>query len=299
MMRVKKIALVAAGLAGLAAPACAYTAAGDRLFAATVLLPQIAPTDDAYFTPSTQPLHSATVPGANDRLTNASVTYAKTITEDLSIGFGDGWNRFDQAGNGRAAGWQNLETIVQYLAIRNADHEFLLSVGADREWGGTGANGIGASRSGAITPAVFFGKGMGDLDPAYLRPLAVVGTVGYQLADTNARPDMMQAGIAFEYSLPYLESKVTSLALPDFARRLTPIVEMQFATPASTTRGATTAATVAPGINYAGEGWELGLEALVPATRAAGSGVGLIAQIHLSLDYLFPDSIGRPLFSRH
>ena len=67
----------------------------------------------------------------------------------------------------------------------------------------------------------------------------------------------------------------------------------------TTSTGALFAVTVAPGVNYAGEGWELGLEALLPATRAAGSGVGVIAQFHLSLDYLFPESIGRPLFARH
>jgi hypothetical protein len=296
---VRTIPVIAAGLAGLASPAFAYTAAGDRLFPATVVLPQISPSDDAYLTTGTQPQHSSTVPAANDRLTNASVVYNKTITERLSVGIEDGWTRLDRAGAGAAAGWQNLETTVKYLAVQNFDHEFLLSIGADREWGGTGAQGVGASRSGAVAPALFFGKGMGDLGPDYLRPFAVVGTLGYQLADTNARPDLLQAGVAIEYSLPYLESKVASLALPDFARRLTPMVEVQFATPASTTRGAATAATVAPGINYAGEGWELGVEALVPTTRAAGSGVGVIAQFHLSLDYLLPTSLGRPLFSRH
>jgi hypothetical protein len=299
MACVKIIAALVAGLAGLAAPAFAYTAAGDRLFPASILLPQIAPSDDAYLTSGTQPLHSAALPSSSDRLTNASVVFNKTITERLSVGIEDGWNRFDQAGAGTASGWQNLETTVKYLAVLDPRHEFLLAVGADREWGGTGAAGVGASRSGAITPALFFGKGMGDLDPAFLRPFAVVGTVGYQLADTHSRPDLLVAGIAIQYSLPYLESKVAALALPDFARKLTPIVELQFATPASATRGAATAATVAPGFNYAGEGWELGLAALVPATRAAGSGVGIIAQFHLSLDYLFPDSIGRPLFARH
>jgi len=55
---------------------------------------------------------------------------------------------------------------------------------------------------------------------------------------------------------------------------------------------------VGPGFNYAGEGWELGVEAIIPTTRAAGSGFGFTAQLHFALDYLFPDSIGRPLFSR-
>jgi hypothetical protein len=298
MACVKNIAALVAGLAGLAAPAFAYTAAGDRLFPASILLPQIAPSDDAYLTSGTQPLHSAALPSSSDRLTNASVVFNKTITERLSVGIEDGWNRFDQAGAGTASGWQNLETTIKYLAVLDPTHELLLSVGADREWA-NGAQGIGASTSGATTPAVYFGKGFGDLGLPALRPFAITGTVGYQLADRNSRPDLLVTGIALEYSIPYLESKVASVALPDFVRSLTPMIEFQLATPASTTRGAGTSGLIAPGLNYAGEGWEFGIEALIPTTRAAGSGIGVTAQLHLSLDYLLPDTVGRPLFSRH
>jgi hypothetical protein len=62
--------------------------------------------------------------------------------------------------------------------------------------------------------------------------------------------------------------------------------------------GARTTALIAPGVSYAGAGWELAAEALVPASRATGKGVGAIVQLHLSLDYLFADTIGRPMFSR-
>jgi hypothetical protein len=59
----------------------------------------------------------------------------------------------------------------------------------------------------------------------------------------------------------------------------------------------TTAAVVAPGIAYSGEGWQFAIEARIPASHAAGTGVGVLAQFYLSLDYFFPDSIGKPLFS--
>lgn len=284
------IALVAAP----APRAQAYTAAGDRIFPATILLPQNAPSDDFYFTPSTQPLYSGTVPGASDQLTNFTFTYDKTITERLGVGMSDGWNKFDQADAGAAYGWQNLETTVQYLAVSDPDHEFLLSVGGARQWG-MGAHGIG-SGAGNTTSAIYFGKGFGDVPVPALQPFALTGTVGYQLADTSAAPDLLVTGIALEYSIPYLVSKVANPNLPDFVRRLTPLVEMQFATPAGSPRGAATTGTVAPGVSYAGDGWELGAEALVPTTRAAGSGVGFIAQLHVSLDYFFPETIGRPLF---
>ncbi len=280
------------------APAFAYTAAGDRVFPATILLPQNAPSDDFYITPSTQPFYSGSEPGGTDRLNNLSFTYDKTLTERLSVGLTEGWNQFQQAGAGNAYGFQNLETMVQYLAVLDPDHEFLLSVGADREWG-NGAQGIGASPSGATTPAFYFGKGMGDLPVPALRPFAITGSMGYQLADQNTRPDLLVSGIAIEYSIPYLVAKVANPDLPDFVRALTPMVELLYTTPISSPRGATTVGTIAPGISYAGEGWELGAELLVPATRAAGNGVGFTAQLHLALDYLFPDTLGRPIFPWH
>ena len=58
-----------------------------------------------------------------------------------------------------------------------------------------------------------------------------------------------------------------------------------------------TSAIAAPGFIYSGEGWELGIEALLPISNA-GSGVGGIAQLHFALDFFFTDTIGRPLFSR-
>ena len=75
------------------------------------------------------------------------------------------------------------------------------------------------------------------------------------------------------------------------------MTEFLFSTPAGQSFGARTTALFAPGFSYAGEGWELAVEALVPATRATGRGIGVTAQLHLALDFLAPDTLGRPLFS--
>jgi hypothetical protein len=41
-------------------------------------------------------------------------------------------------------------------------------------------------------------------------------------------------------------------------------------------------------------------QAMIPTTKAAGSGVGVIAQLVLELDYLLPNSVvGRPIFAPH
>jgi hypothetical protein len=55
---------------------------------------------------------------------------------------------------------------------------------------------------------------------------------------------------------------------------------------------------VAPGVSYSrGKGWELGIEAMIPTTRATGHGIGVVAQLLIQLDYLLPESLlGRPIF---
>ncbi|HXC15141.1 MAG TPA: hypothetical protein VNV39_20175 [Stellaceae bacterium] len=250
-----------------------------------ILLPQVAPADQIYLTPTTQPV-------AESRSTDLALNFAKTLTERLGVRFEE-----DYTWLGGNTGWQNLEMVTQYLAVLDPLREALVSVGVDREWGGTGTRRIGASPQGATTPTIYFAKGMADLDIGYLRPLAVTGSIGYQLADAAPRPDNLLTGIAVEYSIPYLQSKVRAFDLPDLLRGMTPLVETFVVTPTSNRGSNRPSATFGPGVNYSGEGWEFTIEALVPAGRGAATGLGVAAQFNLSLDYFFPDTIGKPLFS--
>ncbi len=284
------------GICGFPRSAAAYTAAGDRVFVATGVLPQIAPTDQFYTWGWTVPLNGGPV-GSLSRASSFGAVYEKTITERLGVHLEESWCPIERVGAASVYGFQNFQSEVKYLTINDQPHEFLLTLGVNREWGGTGAQRAGASPKGATEPRVYFGKGLGDLDIGYLRPLAIAGFVGHQFADLPPRPDLVTTGFVVEYSIPYLQSKVQSLDLPEFVRRLTPMTEVSFTIPSGRSFGARTTALIAPGINFAGEGWEFILEALVPATRATAGGAGVKAQLHLSLDFLFPDSIGRPLLS--
>jgi hypothetical protein len=288
----RRLALASAAVCPVLLPAtvAAYTAAGDRIFPATILLPQAAPTDALYVTPSTQP-----VSGGN--ATNLTVTLDKLLTERLGIGIQDGYNWIGRNNASTLVGWQNLLAYVKYEAILDPPHEFLFSVGTAHEFGSTGTRRVGAQTGATLVPTTFFAKGLGDLPIDYLRPLALQGFATYQLSAAPARPDNVLAGLAIEYSIPYLQSKVRALDLPDLVRGMTPIVETLVVAPTRNRGGATTAVIVAPGIAYSGEGWQFGIEARVPANRAAGSGAGVLAQFTVSLDYFFPDSIGKPLFS--
>jgi hypothetical protein len=262
----------------------AYTSAGDRTFPAMILLPQVAPADEIYLTPTTQPT-------GDGRSTNLAINFAKTLTERLGVRFEE-----DYTWLGHNTGWQNLETVVQYLAVLDPVREGLVTLGVAQEWGGTGTRRIGAALQGATTPTVYFGKGMGDYDIGYLRPFAVTGAIGYQFADSAPRSDVLHTDIAVEYSIPYLQSKVRAFNLPNLLRGMTPLVEAVVNTPTTNRGNGRTSATFGPGINYSGDGWEFTIEALVPAGRGPATGLGVAAQLNISLDYFFPDTIGKPLF---
>ena len=55
--------------------------------------------------------------------------------------------------------------------------------------------------------------------------------------------------------------------------------------------------TVAPGFIYEGDTYQVGVEALIPANKAAGPHVGAIVQVHFFFDDLFPNTIGKPIFN--
>jgi len=46
-----------------------------------------------------------------------------------------------------------------------------------------------------------------------------------------------------------------------------------------------------------GRTYQVGVEAMIPINPQSGANVGVLAQLHLYLDDLFPRSIGRPLFA--
>jgi hypothetical protein len=58
----------------------------------------------------------------------------------------------------------------------------------------------------------------------------------------------------------------------------------------------TTTGTVNPGVIWVGSYFQVGIEAMIPINRASGTGVGVLGQLHLYLDDMFPTTYGQPLF---
>ncbi len=43
--------------------------------------------------------------------------------------------------------------------------------------------------------------------------------------------------------------------------------------------------------------WQFALEAVVPMNSASGRGVGVVGELHFFFDDIFPDSLGKPIFT--
>jgi hypothetical protein len=253
------------------------------------------------------------------RQTDISGEISKRITDSFGVSFGTAWTRLRPPDGPAASGFQNMETLFKYQFLTNAQHELVMSAGLEIEWGATGAESVGAERFTVFTPTFFFGKGFGDLPDSVrgLRPFAVTGQVGYaipsrrstttfgvdpdtgdQTVDVEFNPRVLTWGGSLQYSMPYLKSNVVDLGLPDFVNRLIPIVEASLETPVANTltSGTKTTGTINPGIIWVGNYFQVAMEAIIPVNRESGTSVGAMVQLHLYLDDIFPNSIGRPLF---
>jgi hypothetical protein len=244
-----------------------------------------------------------------------SAEYSKRITPTLGVSIGAALSQITPPGMPTVSGFQNLETTVKWEFATVPQHELVISLGLGIEWGGTGAQAVGAETFNTYTPTLWFGKGFGDLPDSvgWMRPFAITGQIGYAIpgvaATATVDPDtgdvgadyhaqVLRWGGTLQYSMPYLNSNVVDLGLPEFFNQLNLIVEGQFQTPVgyTLTSGTLTTGTISPGLIWTGSYFQVGVEALIPINRQSGSGVGIIAQVHFYLDDIFPRTIGKPLF---
>ena len=297
----------------------AHEIVGNRFFPATIGIDDPGVNDEMSL-PTVANFKTGDDPSFRQR--DFSSEFSKRITEAFAISFGSTFSSFAAPGGPTglgASGFQNLETTFKYRVLKNPEHEFVMSVGLSIEWGGTGAQSVGADPFNTYTPTLYFGKGFGDLPDtlSWIRPVAVTGQIGYAIparrsttlfsvdpdsgdlnADTEFHPRVLNWGATIQYSMPYLKSAVVDLGLPDFVNHLIPIVEATMQTPVSNTfaSGTLTTGTINPGILWVGNKFQVGIEALIPVNRQSGTNVGVIAQLHLYLDDIDPRGIGKPIF---
>ena len=244
------------------------------------------------------------------RETDIAAEFSKIIFPHVGLSVAGTLIHLAPQGGTALTGFGNVEVGGKYEFFVNAPHELLLSVGLGAEIGGTGRAAVGADSFSTFTPALFFGKGFGDLPDAlaFLKPFALTGQLGVTFptraatvtvtdegTTTDPHPNVLQWGLVLEYSIPYLQSVVKDLGLPAPFNRLFPVVELSFQSPLNRGGGQTTG-TINPGLIWAGQFMQVGVEAIIPLNAQSGHNVGVIGQLHFYLDDLFPKFFGKPLF---
>jgi hypothetical protein len=296
------LALAAALTVMLArSPAHAHAIAGDRVFPVTLTLDDPGVADEA-----TLPAVTWQRGAGPSNAWQFQWEFDKTITPTTALIYNQGYDFLRQKGAKNQSGFENAVITGKWQPYVNAEHEFLISLGIQVELnGGADTQSVGGDAFGSVSPTVYVGKGLGDLPVAALRPLALTGELSYAIpyrrlnqdADNNGNPPTLNAGMSIQYSLPYLQAQVKDYHLPAFVNRLVPLVELTWSTPvAGPAYGFPTQFTIAPGVIYLGDTFQVGVEALIPGNKATGQNVGVIAQLHFFFDDIFPDTLGRPLF---
>ena len=135
-----------------------------------------------------------------------------------------------------------------------------------------------------------------------LRPVAITAEIsedfpGQSVTQGVQNPNVLNWGFTIQYSLPYFNSHVAEID-NSFIKHLIPLTEVAFSSPVSNVPpgGYGVTGTVQPGAVYMADKWQFALEAIIPINRASGHGVGVIAQLDLFMDDIFPDTLGKPIF---
>jgi hypothetical protein len=280
-MPTPKIRSTAGALAGAAAalwltPALPHAVCGDRIFPATLAIDDPGVTDELALPTLEWLPQNADGVGEFD----ANFSWSKTIFPNLavSVGAGPTWLHTPSG-----YGWDAL----------------------DVSWGGT-ATGAQTGSPNMYSPVLDVGLGLGALPSSlnFLRPFAVTGeirttTPGQAVWGGAQFATSFNWGFTLQYSLPYFNSHIGAID-NDLFKHLIPIVEVAFSTPTANAAPGTwgTTGAIQPGVVYMADKWQVALEAVIPVNSASGHGAGVIAQLDLFMDDIFPDSLGKPIFSQ-
>ena len=278
----------------------AHGFAGQRFFPATLL------TDDP-FVADEMSLPTLTVnPTGPDgsREIDLGTDLSKRLWPDIGITISDQWEHLRPKGAPVATGLGTLSTELDWQFYRNDPHEMTMMTGLKTSWAHTGrVQALGADDFTTLSPLLDFGKGFGDLPDSlpWLRPFAVTGNFSVDFPTKtesagNPNPNNFNYGFAFEYSLPYLQQNVKDVGLGQPFKSMIPLVEVSYSTALNRGQSGQTIGTIQPGVIWAGQYFQIGAEAIIPATRQTGNGYGAVVQLHFYLDDIFPNSFGRPLF---
>ena len=226
-----------------------------------------------------------------------SAEFDKEIFPKFALGIELDYVVLKPQGASARTGFDNLTFSAKYQLFENAPHEFIFSIGGEIDVGGTGSQQVGRDPFSTYTPTLYVGKGFGDLPDAlkYLKPFAVTGTLGYEIPGEAVDPNALSWGLAVEYSIPYLQQHIQEIDWLRPLRNVIPLVEFSMESPLNHGGGQTTG-TVNPGFLWESRYCQLGAEAVIPVNRATGSNVGVVVQVQVYIDDIWPKIFGHPVF---
>jgi hypothetical protein len=297
---IRLVAIVAAGTALIPHQAFAHAVAGARIFVNTNLIDDPGVGDEANL-----PLISLQSPDGETWITDANFEYDKTITRHLGVAVGTDWLflAHDMEDGGKShGGFGDTYVQLKYNWITLPVHEFMSSVEVTQSFGRAGTVGIESGYN-TTTLSGFFGKGLGDIPWAPIRPFAVTGELDYNMPNSGPSAEgfitTWSGGLTLQYSIPYLQSQVKDVGITGVAANLTPLVELGWSSAAGSSAvpgiSQPTTFLLATGAVWTGTYYAISAEVLWPLNGAAGHNIGVIGQFHLYFDDLMPNTLGKPL----
>ena len=202
--------------------------------------------------------------------------FDKEILPKFALGISSTYTILKPKGGIASDGFQNLTLSAKYQLWEAPAHEFIFSLGGEWEIGNTGSQSVGVNTFSTFTPAIYFGKGFGDLPDSakFFKPFAITGTGGLDLPVKSDAPNAIDWGFAIEYSLPYLGQHVKETGLPRPFRDMIPLVELAMTNPLNRGGGQATG-TINPGVLWENPDFQVGVEAIIPMNGNTGSNVGV------------------------
>jgi hypothetical protein len=308
-------ALICAGLLLRTAPAAAHAVCGSRVYPVTLTLDDPGVADELTIPQVTYTRGAADGGPGPSHATNIAFEYDKRVTEDFGFGFNDDYTVNQQNNAKTQTGWDDFAVTAKWAKCIDPDADLQIGFGVVREFGRTGTSHIGSDEYGNTAPTVYLGKGLDEIPVPMLQPLQFTGELSYAFADkefkqysvtdpatgvvgtqaNNGYANAWSGAFSLQYSIPYLQNQIKDFGLPEPFAHLIPVAEFTWGSTAKSTGGDPTSWTLAPGFIYLRTWYQVGIEALVPLNKAAGTNVGFIVQLHVFLDDLYPHGIGAPL----
>jgi hypothetical protein len=308
-------ALICAGAIFRLSPAFGHAVCGSRVYPVTLTLDDPGVADELTLPQIVYTREAADGGPGPSHDTSSQFEYDKRVTDEFGFAFNDDYNVNQQNNAKTQTGWDDITVTAKWAKCIDPDDDWQLGFGVIREFGRTGTSHIGSDQVGNSAPTVYLGKGLDFVPVPMLQPLQFTGEFSYAIADTEfkqytvtnpvtgvtstqANDGYANAWIgsfSVQYSISYLQNQIKDYGLPEPFAHLIPVAEFTWTSSATSSGGSPTTWTLAPGFIYLRSWYQVGIEALVPLNKAAGTNVGFIVQFHVFLDDLYPHGVGAPL----